>query len=424
MKIKSVKASYDYVMSLKPQKAFKPVRPNLFFRLLKKCVSLFMTVPSHLKINEHNMDKLDKKEKIFVLMNHSSFVDLAIAEAILFPRPYNIIVTSDGFIGKNWLMRQIGCIPTHKFVTDPKLISKIRKVFTKLDSSLLIYPEAAYSFDGTATTLPESLGAMVKLVGRPLVIVTTHGAFARDPLYNNIQVRKVDISADVTYALTPEQLKTMTVEEINQVIRNHFGFDNWKWQQENKIRIDEPFRADYLNRVLYKCPNCGKEGYMQGKGIELSCGHCGKQWILDEYGYLKAKDGVHIFNHIPDWYKWERDMVRREILDGQYGLDLDVDISMIVNTKKLYNVGTGRLVHNQDGFRLTGCDGKLDYSQKPLASYSLNSDYNWYEIGDVICIGDDKVLYYCFPKNAGDVVAKARLATEEMYKIARAQTRR
>ena len=62
----------------------------------------------------------------------------------------------------------------------------------------------------------------------------------------------------------------------------------------------------------------------------------------------------------------------------------------------------------------------MDYSQKPIVSYSLNSDYFWYEIGDVICIGDGNILYYCFSKDAGDIVAKTRLATEEMFKIAKA----
>ena len=80
-------------------------------------------------------------------------------------------------------------------------------------------------------------------------------------------------------------------------------------------------------------------------------------------------------------------------------------------------VGEGRLVHTQEGFHLTGCDGKLDYTQGPLASHSLNSDYYWYKIGDMISIGNRDVLYYCFPKNSGDVVAKTRLAAEELYKL-------
>lgn len=53
-----------------------------------------------------------------------------------------------------------------------------------------------------------------------------------------------------------------------------------------------------------------------------------------------------------------------------------------------------------------------------LASYGLYADYFWYEIGDMISIGDAKYQYYCFPKDQkNSSVAKARLATEELYKI-------
>jgi hypothetical protein len=88
-----------------------------------------------------------------------------------------------------------------------------------------------------------------------------------------------------------------------------------------------------------------------------------------------------------------------------------------VNTKAIFKVGEGNLKHNKDGFVLDGCDGKLHFEQKTKASYSLYSDYNWYEIGDVICIGDMKTLYYCFPKINQDVVAKTRIATEELFKL-------
>ena len=74
-------------------------------------------------------------------------------------------------------------------------------------------------------------------------------------------------------------------------------------------------------------------------------------------------------------------------------------------------------MHTVDGFKLEGCDGKLHYEQKPLASYSLYSDFNWYEVGDVISIGNGEAQYYCFPKTNRDVVAKARLAAEELYRI-------
>ena len=93
---------------------------------------------------------------------------------------------------------------------------------------------------------------------------------------------------------------------------------------------------------------------------------------------------------------------------------------MMVNTDAIYRVGEGTLTHSADGFRLVGCDNQLTFSLSPAASYSLYADYFWYEIGDMICIGNTKVLYYCFPKLSGDIVAKTRLATEELYKLHKA----
>jgi hypothetical protein len=287
----------------------------------------------------------------------------------------------------------------------------------ELGDSLVLFPEAGYSFDGTATSLPESLGLCIKKLKIPVVMITTRGAYARDPLYNNLQVRKVDVSATMEYVLSPDDIAAMSTADINARVKQLFSFDAFRWQQDNKIKISEPYRADYLNRVLYKCPHCKTEGQMKGSGIWITCEKCGKKYSLDEYGYLLFKGKKTEFSHIPDWYNWQREEVRREIESGKYGIDVPVDIMMVIDTKHLYRVGEGRLVHNADGFYLEGCGGKLQYTQRPLASYTLNADFNWYEIGDIICIGNQSVLYYCIPKRGGDIVAKARLATEEIYKI-------
>lgn len=419
MKIKTTNADYEEVLALPEENRQKPKKPNPLLTTVIRLASIPDLVATKFTHTEIGMDKLKKDEPCLILMNHSSFIDLKIASKILYPRPYNIVSTSDGLVGRNWLMRSVGCIPTAKFVTDLGLVRDMIYAVKKLKNSILMYPEASYSFDGTATTLPDSLGECVRALKIPLVIIRTYGAFARDPLYNNLQLRKTKVSAEVEYVLSPEEIKKMTAEEINDIIRDRFSFDNFRWQQENKVKITEGFRADYLNRVLYKCPNCNAEGKTEGKGVHLTCHSCGKKWELTEYGYMKALSGETEFDHIPDWYNWERECVRNEILSGEYKLDIPVKIRMLVNSKTIYNIGNGRLVHTKDGFHLTGCNGKLDYTQKPLASYSLYSDYYWYELGDMICIGDTKALYYCFPEVEGDFVAKTRLAAEELYKISK-----
>ncbi len=417
MKTKVKKSTYEEVMSI-PVAAHKPpMKICLPLRLLLKVITVPVLRSMGFQVKKIHMEKLGKKEPCLYLMNHSSFADLEIVASLMFPRPFNIVTTTDGFVGLNPIMRLIGCIPTKKFVTDLVLVKDMVYAVQELKSSVVMFPEASYSFDGTATALPESLGKCLKMLKVPVVMIRTYGAFTRQPLYNGLRKRKVKVTADMEYILSPEDIAEKSVKELNEILAQQFSFDNFRWQKENGVSVPNPDRAEDLNRVLYKCPHCHTEGKMVGKGIHLACENCGKAYELTEFGALKAAEGDGKFDHVPDWYRWQRDCVREELLKGTYKLDVPVDICMMVDTKCVYQVGSGRLTHDTEGFHLTGCDGKLDYRQKPQASYSLYSDYYWYELGDMICIGNTDVLYYCFPKEGGDVVAKTRLAAEELYKL-------
>lgn len=417
MKIKIKNASYAAVCAMPPAKTRKIKNPNILLTTVVRIASLPALWATRFSCRKIGMERLRKNEPCLILMNHSAFIDLKIASAILYPRRYNIVCTSDGFVGKNWLMYQLGCIPTQKFVTDLRLVRELITAVKKRRCSVLMYPEASYSFDGTATPLPDSIGKCIKKLGVSVVMIRTYGAFQHDPLYNGLRRRKVKVSADVEYLLSAEETATLSAEEIQGRVNERFSFDNFRWQQQNGVKITEPFRAEGLNRVLFSCPHCGTEGQMHSHGETIECKHCGVSYRLTEEGRLEAQNAEAKFTHVPDWYRWQRETVRAQLERGEYRLDLAVDICILRGTERLYRVGSGRLLHTTEGFCLTGCDGALDYRQSPAASYSLYADYFWYEIGDVICIGDNGTLYYCFPQGGGDVVAKARLAAEELYKL-------
>ena len=408
-------------MSLKKEKHFKPKKPNMLFRTLMKLVSVPDMRKTHCSFSHVGMERLRKNERALYLMNHSSFVDLEIVATLFYPRPFNIVATTDGFVGKKWLMRNIGCIPTKKFVNDVSLVRDISYAINELRSNVVLFPEAGYSFDGTATVLPSSLGMLVKHLNVPVVMVKTFGAYHRDPLYNNLQRRNVKISVTEEYLFSPDEIKTLSCDEINEKIKSEFSFDSFLWQKENGIKVNESFRADGLERILYKCPRCKNEGSMIGKGVKISCSSCGASYELDESGYLVSDNGKTEYDHIPSWFSWEREAVKAEIETGNYSQSFPVDICMMVGTRKIYHVGEGTLSHSKKGFVLSGCGGELHYEQKPLTSYTLNSDFNWYEVGDVVGIGNNEALYFCFPKDRCVSVAKLRLAAEEIYKIAKTE---
>ncbi|MCQ2520603.1 MAG: 1-acyl-sn-glycerol-3-phosphate acyltransferase, partial [Lachnospiraceae bacterium] len=308
MKIKMQEMTYEEVIALPKAPHKNPKKPNPLLKRLIKFLADIALKEVNFKCDKVGMDRLEPGTPCLVLMNHSSFIDLEIAAKLLYPNPFQIVCTSDGFVGKEELMRSIGCIPTQKFVTDLNLIKDMKYSLETLKSSVLMYPEASYSFDGTKTPLPESLGKCIKLLGAPVIMITTRGAFTRDPLYNMLQIRKCDVSAKMEYLLSPEAIKRKSVDEINAILDEQFSFDQFKWQQDNNIKISEGFRADGLNRVLYKCPHCMTESQMVGKGIMLTCGACNAAYELDEYGYLKGVKGtIKKYNHVPDWFKWERE---------------------------------------------------------------------------------------------------------------------
>lgn len=415
MKIKLKKVDYDQIKGAKLTRP-KPKKPNIFFRTLLKIVSLPHLWAVKFRAQKIGMKKLKRKEPFLALMNHCGFIDMEIATFVFYPRPINIVATSDAFIGKSWIMRQIGCIETRKYAMDVQVVRDVSYALKTLKSSVLIYPEATYSLDGRATILPDSVGKCLKFLGVPVVTVITEGAFTRQPVYNNLRKRKVKVSAKIEYLLSPDDLQTLSADEINAKIREKFSFDYFRWQKEKGVVVDDPDRAEGLNRILYKCPYCKTEGKMKGEGVTLTCGECNKSYELTPLGEMKALGGETEFTQISDWVDWERESVKAEIDEGRYEMNLPVRIMAMVDVKTVYEIGEGVLTHGTEGFRLTGCDGKLDYKQSAGFAYTINSDFNWYQIGDVINIGDLNTQYFCFPKVEGDHAFKARLAAEELYK--------
>lgn len=416
MKIATKRMSYEEVLKLPRLRHKKPLKPQMWLAAIVRIVC----APTLRKIKfSYTTERMElvKDEPCLILMNHSSFTDMKLAYGIFYPKKMGIVTSVDamtGILGK--LMRLLGCTPTHKYIPDLSLIKDIEYMLKKNKTSVLMYPEAGYSFDGCTTTLPRKLGVLMKRLGVPVVTVITQGAFHRDPLYNMLQIRDVKVSAHVKCLATAEEVKEKSVEELDALLDEAFSFDNFAWQRDNRVSIDVPYRADGLHRILYKCPHCGSENSLEGKGIHLTCHACAKRWTMDEYGQLAANKGETEYAHIPDWYRWQRECVRKELEEGTYRLDTDVEIAVQVNLDGVCMIGDGHLVQDSEGFYLTGAEGQLEYYQSPVYSHTLYSDYYWYEIGDVIGIGDNEFSYFCFPKSNVSVT-KARLATEELYKM-------
>src|SRR5690606_30725931 len=154
-----------------------------------------------------------------------------------------------------------------------------------------------------------------------------------------LKQRKNRIAADMTQIVTEEEIKTLSVEEINQRIHDAFIYDEYAWQKREQIKIDDKNRAKGLHRVLYQCPSCKKEHVMDSNLDKIWCTSCGKSYTMDVYGELKAEQGKTEFSHIPAWYEFEREEVRKEILSGTYHFEDEVMIESLPNAKGYIPLG-------------------------------------------------------------------------------------
>ena len=364
----------------------------------------------------------DLKPPYLLLCNHNAFLDFKIATCATFPHHASYVVAIDGFLGREKLLRDIGCICKRKFTDDLTLIRHLR-TSVKNGDVVMIYPEARYSLCGTTAVLPASLGKLCRLLRVPVVTLICHGHHVNSPFWNTRNRGVSPTEAEFALQYTAEELAAATPDEINDRLLSVFQYDDFAWQRERGIRITKPWRAEGLHKVLYQCPACGKEFEMGSEGAHIFCRACGKRWEMTELGGLSAENGETEFSHIPDWYEWERANVRAEVENGTYSSgELPVTVDSLPNAARFLPLGEGTLVHDMNGFRVSGTDTDGDpfLMEKPVSSlYSCHIEYDYaltrHAKGDCVDLNTLTDTWYIFPHDKPFSVTKMALATEELY---------
>lgn len=399
----------------------KPMRQRNFLRPVTWILSFPEVWIHHLKINRKRMEGV--KPPFLLLCTHHAFIDFKVTTAALFPYRANYVVAIDGFLKREWLLRNAGGICKRKFTNDLQLIRQIREVLTTNGDILALYPEARYSLVGTTAVLPDSLGKMAKLLGVPVVMLNMHGHYLSSPVWN-LKNRGNRIEADLSLLYTKEELASASTASINATIRKAFEYDEYQWQLENKISIKTKTRAEGLHKPLYQCPHCHTEYKMYSKGERIGCSDCSKEWEMSEYGQLeavvKAPDEqalVTEFSHIPDWYEWERMQVRNQINEGVYHLKVETRVEALPNTAGYIPLGNATLTHSMQGFTLEGnFDGEgFLLAKTALSMYSCHIEYEYFGKGDCIDLSTLDDTYYIYPQGTEFSVTKIALATEELF---------
>ena len=414
-KIRVTKAKKENIKSFDFSK--KPIKPTFLMSLAKWIISWPDLKKRNFKLTKIGMEGIDGP--YLLLVTHSSMVDFNIMLKATHPKKVNNVMTLEGFnTSTEILMRLLGVLGTRKFIDDVYLVKNMKYCVDKLKTIFVLFPEARYSLDGCTSYIPKSLGKMIRLLKIPVVVLKIHGNFVTCPQWNKIN-KKTYVEAEMKMVITAEEAKKLSPDKINEVIKENFQYDDFKWQYDNKLKINHPKRANGLHALLYKCPACMAENQTDSEGTELWCNSCKKTWEMDEYGRLHAKEGETEFTHIPDWSNWERECVRKEIEDGTYYFEDDVRIETLPGSLKFYQQGMGKLIQTPNQTRI-----ECNYYGEPyvltksaISLESMHIEYDYLGRGDCVDISIPDDSFWCYLTKR-DAITKLSFATEEMYKFA------
>lgn len=396
----------------------EPPKQSLLIAPFMWIACWFITRKGKLKI--HRGDSRGIKPPYLVLGTHQSFTDFYVTPLALFPYRANYISELEGFENfGEWIYRRVGCLGTRKFINDKWLIKNIKRVLDRGDI-LVLYPEARYANVGTNSQLQMSVVKMVKKYGYPVVVLNMKGNYLQSPIWNLAIRKEARLETEMTYALTADEVKQLTHEEIYDRLSRLLTFDEYRYQRENKIAITYPKRAEGLHLPLYICRSCGAEFSTDTEGNEIFCRACGKRWSMDEYGTLHSGDENL---YIPDWYEWEREQVKQQIEDNRYSLDCVVRVLALPNAKNFIDCGEGRLAHDREGFTLsfTHYEGNktvtLQFTNKSMPS--IHTEYDYRGMGQCVTLSTVDNTYFLFPvlppEESRFNATKIQFAVEEFY---------
>ena len=397
--------------------AKKPINTRLWVRIV-----CYLAVPFWCLVQKART-KVDKEvRKIkgpkLILATHQSFMDFPMLLMGIMPKMTNWLIGIDEYHRGEFLMHSLGGIPKKKYTKDIVAIKYAIQSIRRKKKSIALYPEAGYEYAGINERIDRSIGKLIKLAGVPVVMCKSNGNFIDSPQWDKHPYRRIKKVAHMYVIANAEEVKTLSTDELQERVDKAFIKDEYKWQVENNLHIKCKVRAKGLHNILYKCPHCGKEFEMDSGGIHLWCNACGSKWEMDTLSRLHGLNTDKGFSHVPDWYRWEREEVRKEVRSGQYQFTDEVKLEDFYSGKVGFvDGGVGKCVQDKNGWLIEGvCNGEPFTIKKDLYEMiSIHLEYNFKKKGNLFEIPTNKTTYYVYPLNKKKHITKIRLAQEELY---------
>ena len=395
-------------------------RPNALYNILGTVWRLFM----YKKYNVHYNLKTDfrgEKGPFFFISNHASRLDYIFTGVPLLPLRMNFVAGYNEFHRSHlaFVFKLLRVIPKKNFVPDIHTVKEISRII-KSGGGVCLFPEGMSSISGANQPVAVGTGKLLKHHGVPVYYSVIRGGYLTSPKYNlRDRCGRVEVDFDILF--TPQQLKSMSPEEIEDAINRAIYHDDYAWNKTQGYRYDIGDNgAEDLEDLLFWCPRCGRQHSMRTEGNRIFCAECGNgAELTDTYELVPFDEGCVIPETQTAWFNAQREVIRREVSEEGFALETEVELGMLPEHELLKNqatsaiVGGGLLRLDSSGLTYTGTKNGGDWSFhikiRNLPTYGMCTDLSRF----YTFVDGEFVEFY--PKER--VVEKFFLATEELHRL-------
>ena len=295
---------------------------------------------------EYKVNPKDYKGPFIVVSNHASRVDYLYTGLPFLPHRMNYVAGYNEFFRSHLALvfRLLQVIPKKNFTADVYCIKEITRIL-KSGGVICLFPEGMSSISGANQPVALGSAKLLKHFKVPVLMCHIEGGYLTNTKYC-LDERRGKVKINVDQLFTPEQLASLSEDEITDMLHDALKQDDYAWNKKARVAFDgHGEMAKNLHDLLYICPKCRKEFTMLGEGNRIYCTECGNGATLNEYYDLIPFDDECVIPESPRaWFDWERRICSREVSFPGFELTSKVKLGMLPQYKLLKNQATSEIV--------------------------------------------------------------------------------
>jgi 1-acyl-sn-glycerol-3-phosphate acyltransferase len=331
---------------------------KLFNKFLKLTLGAYMRTLFALNIENGQLQGI--KPPYVVLANHTNFWDPFLL-SLCIPDPV-YFVTSDAYFRNpvlKQLLKLVGAIPKRKQVSDASTIRGIYQV-VKNKGIIGIFPEGNRNWDGRTLPLLKPTAKLIKSLQLPVFSILFKGAYLAMPRWASSS-RRGRLSMEIERVLVPEDIKSLSVNEIFNKISASLEYDEYSSQRLCMDAYTGRNKAEHIELLLFICPRCNVIGSLVSDGDSFGCSKCSCKMSYNTYGFLESADGTPLlFDNPADWNQWQLEQLDNILADKTGTLESPItsDNDIIMRT----GGRTGKLIGRNSRGRLSIYRDRIEYA--------------------------------------------------------------